>query len=161
MNQVPKQIELADVPANVASWNVAKIPGFVPAVLGRWQRAHATLPEHFFMVMCPQVEVNARGGLPARVIELTDSRLRCKHFTGCSKPYFVVLFMGEQGDAQRARVQALLPWSESYSVTLLDDLIRLQFVDATEDVSEESAPPQLKNRLQELLKSGEIVSILA
>ena len=98
MKQLAKKLELVDVPPYVASWNAAKIPGFVLAVLSRWQRSQDGLPDRFFMVMCPQVEVNARGGLPPRVVEMTDPRLRCKHFTGCQRPYFVVLFGTEGGD---------------------------------------------------------------
>jgi hypothetical protein len=161
MKPLPKKVELEEVPQNVASWNVAKIPGFVGAVLGRWQRGHDPLPERFFMIMCPQVEVNARGGLPPKVVELTDPRLRCRHFTGCQRPYFVVLLTGEEADQKRARVQALLPWSEGYSVTLLEDAVRLRFVAATEEVEDEPNAPRFRGRLQELLASGELVSILA
>lgn len=161
MQALPKQVELDDVPPNVASWNVAKIPGFVAAVLGRWQRSREALPEHFFMVMCPQVEINARGGLPATVVELTDPKLRCKHFTGCQRPYFVVLFAGESGDADRARVQALLSWSEGYAVTLEADVIRLRFVDATEEVVDDRDSGGFRDRLRDLLRSGELVGILS
>ena len=137
------------------------IQGFVRAVLERWQRAHGNLPERFYMVMCPQVEVNARGGLPSEVYELTDPRLRCRHFTGCHKPYFVVIFSGEDADERRRRVQELLSWSEGYGVHIREDAIELSFADATEDLEDETNPPAPRRSLQELLATGELVSILA
>jgi hypothetical protein len=162
VEQLPERIDVADLPPYVEIWSVAKIPNFMQAVLGRWQRARGELPSQFYVLMCPQVEVNAVGGLPARVIELTDPRLRCHHFTGCHKPYFVVFFVGEDADRRRAEVQGLLSWSESYRVDIGEDAIRLAFVDATEDADEDEErdkrpPPRT---LRELLATGEIVSIL-
>lgn len=162
MRTLPKQIDLVDVPPHVASWCVAKIPGFVLAVLGRWQRNHGELPERFTLVMCPQVEINALGGLPREVTELTDPRLRCRHFTGCNRPYFSVLFLGDQAEDWRARIQAFLPWSEGYAVELTEDAVRLCLRGATEDVAERDAREgRSRSRLRELLASGELVSILA
>ena len=162
MEKLPEQIEITGVPPYVESWTVAKIDGFVSAVLNRWQRAHGNLPARFIAVMCPQVEINAMGGIPSRVIELTDPRLRCRHFTGCHKPYFVVFFSGEDANQHRAGVQELLSWSESYAVQITNEKIRLDFIDATEDAGEEhedDVRPRSRS-LQELLQTGELVSIL-
>jgi hypothetical protein len=158
---LPERVEVVDVPPHVAFWSVAKIPKFVSAVLGRWQRNHGELPAQFYLLMCPQVEVNAAGGLPSRVIQLTDPRLRCRHFTGCHKPYFVVFLVGDDAEQRRAEVQGLLSWSESYRVEIGEDAVRLEFVDATEDAGTEEyrqIPPS--RSLRDLLATGEIVSIL-
>ncbi len=160
MAQLPENLEITGVPPYVESWTVAKIPGFVIAVLERWQRSHGELPRKFFVIMCPQVEINAMGGLPARVYELTDPRLRCRHFTGCHKPYFVVIFSGQDADQRRAEVQSLLSWSEGYEVEITEEAVKLRFSSATEDTGEErvNVPPQ--RTLQQLLSTGELVSIL-
>jgi hypothetical protein len=105
--------------------------------------------------------VNAVGGLPSRVVELTDPRLRCRHFTGCHKPYFVVFLVGEDAEQQLAAVQNLLSWSESYRVQIGADAVRLTFVDATEEVGTDADREQSASRtLRDLLATGEIVSIL-
>ena len=160
MAQLPENLEITGVPPYVESWTVAKIPGFVITVLKRWQRSHGELPHRFFVIMCPQVEINAMGGLPTRVYELTDPRLRCGHFTGCHKPYFVVIFTGEDADERRAEVQRLLSWSEGYEVEITEQAIKLRFSGATEDSGEDrtNVPPQ--RTLQQLLETGELVSIL-
>lgn len=162
MEQLPEHVEFVELPPYVEIWSVAKIPNFMQAVLGRWQRAHGELPDRFYVVMCPQVEVNAAGGLPSRVIELTDPRLRCHHFTGCHKPYFVVFFVGEDADRSRAEVQGLLAWSEGYRVDIGKDAVRLTFVEATEDIDDEEreADRPASRTLRELISTGEIVSIL-
>lgn len=160
MNSIAENLEVLGVPLHVESWTVAKIPGFVPAVLKRWQRAHGLLPKRFFMVLCPQVEVNAIGGLPAKVYELTDPRLRCRHFTGCHKPYFVVFLTGQDADQRRAEIQAQLSWSEGYEVELTPESVRLKFAEATEDVTDDEEKVTPKRTVQQLLQTGELVSIL-
>jgi len=161
VKQLPGKVDVTDVPPYVEIWSVAKIPNFMSAVLGRWQRDHGELPPRFYVTMCPQVEVNAIGGLPPRVIALTDPRLRCHHFTGCHKPYFVVFFVGEDADERQAEVQSVLSWSESYRVDIGNDAVRLSFVDATEDADEEAGDKEPSRRtLRELLATGEIVSML-
>jgi len=161
VKQLPDKVLMTDVPPYIEIWSVAKIPNFMQAVLARWQRDRGELPSRFYVTMCPQVEVNAVGGLPSRVIELTDPRLRCRHFTGCHKPYFVVFFVGEDAGERQAEVQGLLSWSESYRVDVGNDAVRLSFVDATEDSDEEAHEEGRSPRtLRELLANGEIVSIL-
>jgi hypothetical protein len=162
MTPLPKQIELRNVPPHIESWSVAGIPKFVLAVLERWQRNYGELPTRFYAVMCPQAEINAAGGLPARVVELTDPRLRCRHFTGCHRPYFVVFFCGDDADRRRAEVQNWLSWSESYRVDIGENAVRLDFVDATEDATAHhgEAAASVKT-LQDLLATGDIVRILA
>ncbi len=162
MSLLPQTVKVTGVPPHVGSWSVAQIPGFVPAVLGRWQREHGELPRHFSLVMCPQVEVNARGGLPPEVTELTDPRLRCRHFTGCHRPYLVILFTGPEAEAQRTRVLPLLAWCEAYQVCIEQNTIHLHFAGATEDTEAPAPPPgQASRALKDLLASGELVRILA
>jgi len=160
MELLPSKLELIGVPAHVQSWSVAKVPGFVLAILSRWQRAHGGIPDHFFLTMCPQAEINARGGLPLQVIELTDPKLTCRHFTGCSKPYFAVIFAGESAGVRQREVQALLPWSETYETEITPAEVRLTFVGATEDMEDDETGKRPGRTLQELLESGELIRIL-
>lgn len=148
------------VPAHVASWSVAGIPKFIPSVLERWRREFGPLPEGFCLLACPQVEINAAGGLPDTVRELTDPVLRCRHFTGCHRPYFVVLFLGPEALDRCRQAQARLAWSESYRVRLTEAALVLDFLDATEDLDDDG-PSCGGSRLKELLANGEIVNILA
>jgi hypothetical protein len=127
-----KRLEIAGLPPYVGSWSVAGIPNFVTAVLDRWQRNYGRLPPQFLLVACPQVEIQAIGGLPSRVRELTDSRVRLLHFTGCHKPYLVFILLGEDAELRRGEIQRQLAWSEGYRVRLAGGMARLQFVEAVE-----------------------------
>lgn len=139
MNAITEQLEVEGIPPYVKSWSAATIPGFIPAVLRRWQYNQGELPARFVMVLCPKVEIDARGGLPSRVRELTNPRLRFLHFTGCHKPYVVLLYTGEETEAWRAEVQRWLSWSESYQANLAAGVTRLQFIDALEERDEDCA----------------------
>lgn len=156
-----QRIEIANVPPYVESWSVAKIPRFVSAVLARWQRNYGELPSQFYAVMSPQVEVNAVGGLPSRVIELTDARVRCRHFTGCHRPYFVAFFIGDDARQRLAEAQQWLAWSESYRVDIGRQATRLEFVDATEDActGDEEAAPSART-VRDLQATGELLRVL-
>ncbi len=160
MAAIPDKVEISGIPSHVESWCVAKIEGFVTAVLARWQREYGQLPTRFQMALCPQVEINAMGGLPPQVHELTDPRLTCRHFTGCHKPYVVVLFTGDQANSRRRQVQEFLSWSEGYEVETTDDAIRLRFVGYTEESTLPDRTPSAANRFQQLLESGELIRIL-
>ena len=127
------QMEIHGLPPYVKSWSVAVIPRFIPAVLDRWQRNYGELPRQFVMVLCPQVEVSAIGGLPPRVRELTNPMFRMQHFTGCHKPYVVLIHAGEDPEGWREEVQKMLSWSEGYRVEITEEITRLQFVDAVEE----------------------------
>jgi len=153
-----QQIEIANVPPYVESWSVAKIPRFVSAVLARWQRNYGELPSRFYAVMCPQVEVNAVGGLPSRLIELTDARLRCRHFTGCHRPYFVAFFIGDDARQRLAEAQQWLAWSESYRVDIGPQSTTLEFVDATEDTC--ASDEEAARTLRDLQATGELLRVL-
>jgi hypothetical protein len=133
VERIADQLEIEGIPPYVKSWSAARIPGFVPAVLNRWQRNFGELPDFFAMVVCPQVEIDAKGGLPDRVRELTNARLRCQHFTGCHKPYAVLLYAGNDAEAWRAEVQSLLAWSEGYQVRLTARTAHMKFMEAIEE----------------------------
>ena len=134
MNSTSGQLEITGLPPYIGCWSAIGIPGFAFAILNRWQRNYGTLPSEFVMVACPQVEINALGGLPARVNELTDSRVRIQHFTGCHRPYLVILLLGEDAELRREEIQKLLPWSEGYHVDLMDGTTQLQFIEAIEEI---------------------------
>jgi hypothetical protein len=132
MESNAKQLEITGLPPYVGSWSVAGIPNFVTSVLNRWQRNYGRLPPRFLLLACPQVEVNAAGGLPRRVRELTDPRVRILHFTGCHKPYLVIILLGADAELRREEIQQQLAWSEGYAVEFAEGMTRLEFLDAIE-----------------------------
>jgi len=138
MNSTSGQLEITGLPPYIGCWSAMGIPGFAFAILNRWQRNYGTLPSEFVMVACPQVEINALGGLPARVNELTDSRVRIQHFTGCHRPYLVILLLGEDAELRREEIQKLLPGSEGYHVDLMDGTTQLQFIEAIEEIDSDT-----------------------
>jgi hypothetical protein len=129
----PADLEIANLPAYIQSWSAINLPGFVPAVLDNWRRNFGALPEAFSLVACPQAEINANGGLAARVIELTDSRVRIKQFTSCHRLYLVILIMGEDAEERREEIQQYLSWSEGYDVGIYNGVPKLRFVEAVEE----------------------------
>ena len=137
MESTPEHLEITGVPPYVGSWSAVGLPGFIMKALNRWQRNYGSLPSRFMLVACPQVEVNAIGGLPARVRELTDSRVRILHFTGCHKPYLIILLLGDDAEARRAEIQKVLSWSEGYEVEFKDGITQLRFIEAIEEFDED------------------------
>jgi len=133
MNTASGSLEIHGIPDYVASWSAARISGFVPAVLERWRRSGGELPASFTMVICPLVEINSRGGLPDRVRELTSPRQRFHHFTGCHKPYAVLLQAGDDNETWRREIQEELAWSEGYQAEFGEGVLTLSFVDAVEE----------------------------
>jgi len=133
MKAIVEQPEITGLPSNVGSWSAIGIPGFVSGALKRWERDQGRLPARFVLVACPTVEINANGGLPSRVRELTNPRHRLQHFTGCYKPYTVIFLEGEDADARRYEIQQWLAWSEGYQVDYTDGSPRLRFIEAVEE----------------------------
>ncbi len=133
MEFVMKHPEIIGLPPNVGSWSAIGIPGFVSGALKRWERDQGRLPSRFLLVACPTVEINANGGLPYRVRELTNPRHRLQHFTGCHKPYLVIFLEGDDADARRDEIQKWLSWSEGYQVECTDGSPRLRFIEAIEE----------------------------
>jgi len=134
MTSTSSQLVITGLPPYIGCWSAVGLPGFAFAIFNRWQRNYGTLPSRFVMVACPQVEINALGGLPPRVIELTDSRVRLQHFTGCHRPYLVILLLGEDAEQRREEIQKFLPWSEGYDVNLMNGTTQLEFIEAIEDI---------------------------
>ncbi len=133
MESVRKKPEIIGLPPNVGSWSAVGIPGFVSGALNRWERDQGRVPSRFLLVACPKVEINANGGLPSRVRELTNPRQRLQHFTGCHKPYLVIFLEGEDADTRRDEIQKWLSWSEGYEVHYTDGAPRLRFIEAIEE----------------------------
>jgi hypothetical protein len=134
METLMKQPNIIGLPANVGSWSAIGIPGFVTGALDRWMRDQGELPAHFVLIACPKVEVNAIGGLPSRVRDLTNPRHRLQHFTGCHKPYLVIFLEGEDAEARREEIQKWLAWSEGYRVDCTAGGAQLRFIDAVEEL---------------------------
>lgn len=134
-----QQLQIEGMPSYVESWSAASLPGFILSVLERWWRNGGELPTRFVMVVCPLVEINAMGGLPRRVRELTNPRLRFLHFTGCSKPYLVLLYCGGDAEGWRTEVQQLLSWSEGYQAKLMGGMAHLKFIEAVEELDDDRA----------------------
>ena len=80
----------------------------------------------------PQVE-STHWRPPSRVRELTDSRVRIQHFTGCHKAYLVILLLGDDAEARREAIQKWLSWSEAYHVECMEGATRLRFIEAIEE----------------------------
>jgi hypothetical protein len=161
LSQLLEKVDVSEVPPYIKAWSVTGVDRFIPAILGRWQRERGAWPQECYLVFCPRVEVNALGGLPGEVLELSDPRHRMSHFTGCHRPYTAILLQGEDADQRRAAIHELLPWSESYRATVEGERVRLTFLDATEDLLED--PPdagQARERFQKLCASGEIATLL-
>jgi hypothetical protein len=134
MKSTSGQLKIIGLPPYIQCWSALGLPGFAYAILDRWQRNYGTLPSKFVMIACPQVEINALGGLPDRVSELTNPRVRIQHFTGCHRPYLVILLLGEDAELRREQIQKLLPWSEGYHVDFMDGVTQLRFIDAVEEI---------------------------
>lgn len=161
MLQIPENVEVSGLPPYIAFWSITRVDRFIPAILGRWHREHSGLRSGFFLLLCPRVEVNALGGLPGDVLDLTDPRQRLTHFTGCQRPYMALMLAGEDADQRRARIHELLPWSESYWVEIDEASIRLSFIDATEElVDQPGERMQSPRRFHDLCSSGEITGLL-
>jgi hypothetical protein len=139
MKAIVEQPEIFGLPPNVGSWSAIGIPGFVSGALKRWERNQGKLPARFVLVACPTVEINANGGLPSRVRELTNPRHRLQHFTGCHKPYLLIFLEGEDAEVRRDEIQRWLAWSEGYEVECTVDVPRLRFIEAIEELDESPA----------------------
>ena len=161
MSQLPDRIDVSGVPPYIEAWSVTRVDGFIASILGRWQRERGAWPSDCFLVFCPRAEVNALGGLPSEVLDLSDPRHRFSHFTGCHRPYSAILLQGKDADQRRMAIHQVLPWSESYRATVETDRLHLTFIDATEDLFEDVPDrSHARERFRVLCASGEIASLL-
>lgn len=144
-----------DIQGSPPPWSVTAVDKFVVSSLQRAQREGGALPQRFRMSMCPWGEHNAMGKARAPVQAVIDPRLRIVHFTGCSRPYLVVLFVGEDADRDQNVMMQRLPWSEHYEVRIDGKgSISLRFLGCTEEPEEENVTEQRARNLQELFHSG-------
>lgn len=160
MRDIPQQIDVIGVPDFVKSWSAVSIPNFVYTVLDRWDREFGALPDSFYIVMCPQVEINARGGLPEGVHEYIDPRLRCRQFTGCHKPYFFAIFKGKDAHSRCLEVLQLLAWSEAYQVKLENERMVLIYQGSTEEPDDDGDREDEHTRFKNLISTGQLIQIL-
>lgn len=144
-----------DIQGSPPPWSVTVVDKFVVSSLQRAQREGGALPHQFRMTMCPWGERNAMGDARNTVQSVTDPRLRIVHFTGCSRPYLVVLFVGEDASRDQEVMMRCMPWSEHYEVELDGaGRIALRYVGCTEEPEEENTDDSQTQRLQELFRSG-------
>ena len=95
------------------------------------------------------------GDALAPVQAVIDPRLRIVHFTGCSRPYLVVLFVGKEAARDQQVIMRHLPWSEHYDVEVDGEgTVLLRFLGCTEEPEEENAGEQPTRNLHELFRSG-------
>lgn len=135
-------------------WTVTGIDKFVVTALQRAQRESGDLPTHFRMTLCPWGERNAIGGTHAPVHAVIDPRLRIVHFTGCSKPYFIAFFIGDQAETRQQVAINHLPWSEHYAVEIKGSMIQMRFLACTEEPETEDPETMDARNLQDLFYKG-------
>lgn len=131
-------------------WSVTLVDKFVTGALGRIVDQGGRLPTEFRISFFPWGEHNAMGGTPEAVREIMDPRLRLVHFTGCGRPYLVVVFIGDKaaGDQEIARCQ--LPWSEHYRAQDGGDQLTLEFIGETEELENAVEPDVAARTLRSL-----------
>jgi hypothetical protein len=137
-------------------WSVTHIDKFLASALQRAERSGGELPERFQLTMCPWGERNAIGGTPAVVRQTTDPRFTVVHFTGCSRPYLVAIFLSEHATQHQQLAARYLPWSEHYDVEVTDRSILLRFIAATEAPEVEIDERAKARTLRELFHAGEL-----
>lgn len=140
-------------------WTVTTVDKFIVSALGRVAKEGGTLPPGFRLSLCPWGERNAIGGTPFELRAVSDPRFRIVHFTGCSRPYLVAVFLGEGAGTQQQVAMRHLPWSEHYEVELLDGHARLRFLADTEDPGEAAAAPAGPRTLMDLFQAGQLAQL--
>lgn len=147
-----------DILGSPPPWSVTAVDKFIVSSLQRAQREGGALPQLFRLSMCPWGERNAIGEGREQVQAVINPRFRIVHFTGCSRPYLVVLFLGEDAARDQEVLMRCMPWSEHYEVELDGKgTIFLHFVGCTEDPEEDDAGEQETRNLQELFRSGALI----
>ena len=136
-------------------WSVTAVDKFVVSSLQRAQREGGALPQQFHLSMCPWGERNALGEARGRIQAVIDPRFRIVHFTGCSRPYLVVLLVGADAPRDQEVMIKCMPWSEHYAVQLdATGTITLHFIGCTEEPEEASSDEPESRNLQDLFHAG-------
>lgn len=143
------------VEGDTPPWTVTGVDKFITGSLARVERAGGDIPETFYLSICPWGERNALGGTPEKVQDIIDPRLRLVHFTGCGRPYLVILFMGAEAAERQQVAMQHLPWSEHFLCLREGSHLSVQFQDAIEDLWGEEDDPDPRT-LRELLHLGEL-----
>ena len=102
-------------------------------------REGGALPKQFWFTACPWGERNALGGTPEPVQEIIDPRFRIVHFTGCGRPYLVILFLGTDAAMRQQTAMVHLPWSKHFVVTCNEGEAILKYLGCTEDIWTDAA----------------------
>jgi hypothetical protein len=144
------------VTGDLPPWTVTSVSKFVVGALARVEGATGPLPARFFLSVCPWGERNAMGGTPPQVLEVVDPRMRLVHFTGCGRPYLIVLFTGANAAERQQRAIETLPWSEHFEVANEQGAAALTLIACTEDVANGVDDWSPQRTLQGLLETGEL-----
>jgi hypothetical protein len=151
-------IERLEVIGSPPPWSVTGVDRFVVAVIQRAEREGGALPARFHMSMCPWGERNAVHGGAMEWHDVMDPRYRLVHFTGCGRPYLVVLLVGEGAEQRQRKAAQYLPWSEHFQVEIGDERIRLRFLSESEQPEIEPPEPLTERSLRELFRTGELAN---
>jgi len=149
-------IQHYEVLGDAPPWSVTKVDKFLPGVFARAEHEGAALPEAFHISMCPWGEHNTVRGSAEHWHDVMDPRFRLVHFTGCGRPYLVVMFIGEEARRRQTVAARHLPWSEHYRVELDAQTARLHFLGESEEPEVEAAEPLPERTLMTLFRTGEL-----
>ncbi len=139
-------------------WSVTGVDKFVVGVIERAEREGGALPDSFFLSLCPWGERNVVDSGADELRDVMDPRFRLVHFTGCGRPYLVVVLTGEDAAKRQQIAMKYLPWSEHYRVCISGSVIELEFVAEVEEPEVDSGEQVGERRLVQLFESGELAA---
>jgi len=145
-----------EVSGSPPPWSVTGVDKFMVSVIERAEREGGDLPESFFVSLCPWGERNAVGRGAVELRDVMDPRFRLVHFTGCGRPYLVVVLTGDDAAKRQQIAMKYLPWSEHYRARLRGGVIELVFVAEVEEPEIDSSDQWGERRLVQLFQSGEL-----
>lgn len=152
------QLRGYEVSGSPPPWSVTGVDKFIVSVIQRAERQGGVLPEEFFMSLCPWGERNAVGGGTVELRDVMDPRFRLVHFTGCGRPYLVVILTGDDAVKRQQIAMRHLPWSEHYQARLHEGVIQLAFVAEVEEPEIESSDTPGERTLVKLFQAGELTT---
>ena len=146
------------VSGSLPPWSVTGVDKFIVSVIERAEREGGALPEEFFLSLCPWGERNAVSGGAVELRDVMDPRFRLVHFTGCGKPYLVVVLTGDDAANRQQIAMKYLPWSEHYRACLRGGIIEMVFVAEVEQPEIDSSEELEERRLVQLFQAGELTA---